>query len=278
MKNPYLGTNVDKYHIMKKFGLTCLAISFLSLTMSAQGTDWSRVANASVGVGVVSYEEKSPSTFTQQVGMQWKIKNDLLIKDLSLSVGFAVNNSYGGKMPMNLSGAYDYEYISYVKVESPRTGVSYNNSTVRRIGSGKGTANLMREDLSIMPTVSLNYVVMPRLEVYATFGIGVGMMHQMFKDLKAVSGFEKDSDYQVKTLNGTKRTFYYSYNDLDHVNWGEDALSTEACLAISFYAGARYWLTDRWSANANVGLVSANIKESMGNSYNVFSIGASYSF
>ena len=42
--------------------------------------------------------------------------------------------------------------------------------------------------------------------------------------------------------------------------------------------GARYWITPRWAANIQAGMVSGALRNGWDNSYNFLSVGASLKF
>lgn len=225
--------------------------------------------DAGIGAGIVDYNE-SKALFTQRVGAEWVVAPKFISNKFTLAAGVYINNGYGAGVDTKVSGKYDYTYS--IKSVSKRTGTTYQNT--RRSGFGTADVNMKREDLNLLPTISLRYHANPRLDAYLSIGVGVGMMHTLMGEKKNVTGFHEDS-YSHTDRNGTTRS--YRYNDLDHADWG-DATFTKVTAAIATYIGARYFVTDNWGINAQLGLVSANLKKSCAHSFNLFSLGASYKF
>ena len=58
----------------------------------------------------------------------------------------------------------------------------------------------------------------------------------------------------------------------------EGATFTEASFAMAVNIGARYWITPRWAANIQAGMVSGVLRNGWDNSYNFLSVGASLKF
>lgn len=225
--------------------------------------------DAGIGVGMVGYKE-SKTLFTQRIGAEWVIVPKFMNDDFTLAAGVYINNGYGAGFYTKAAGTYDYEYS--IKVVSKRTGISYNRQ--HRSGFGTADVNIKREDINLLPTISLRYHVNSSLDAYLSIGIGVGMMHSIMGKKSNIHGFDKQNYHHTDNI-GTTRS--YSYNDLDHVDWGNSSF-TKFTPALGTYIGARYTITESWGINAQVGLISANLKKSYGHSYNLFSFGASYKF
>jgi len=227
------------------------------------------IVEAGIGAGMVDYDE-SKALFTQRIGAEWVIVPELINDKFTLAAGVYINNGYGADVDTKAVGSYDYQYT--ITVRSKRTGTTYNHQ--RRTGYGTADVNIKREELNLLPTLSLRYHITPRFDAYLSIGAGVGMMHSIMGKKKNLKGFSKDSYNHTDNI-GTTRS--YHYNDLDHVDWG-DATFTKVTASIAAYVGARYFITDNWGVNAQVGLISANLKKSYSHSFNLFSIGATYKF
>ncbi len=261
---------------MKKLLISLAALSCI-LASNAQQTSEINTnvmdgLTIDAGIGAGSVYTKSKAMFTQRIGAEWNMLPTFLTDGVSLSVGFYINNNCGGGYDTRTVGTYDYYYKIYSK--SNRTGQT-TSTDHRRQGYGTADVRLSRDDISFMPTASLRYQITNKLEAYLSLGMGLSIMNTYTGKVSNATGFESDnvinkSDYGAVALT-------YKYNDLDHVKWA-DLTWTKASFAVATYIGARYFITDNWGINAQLGLISANVRKSVGNSYNVFSIGASYRF
>lgn len=231
-----------------------------------------RRLNFSIGVGTIAGDgDLSTTSFDQHFGMEWGVAR--IGDKITVGAGFSINNTYGPLGDMTIAGTYNYYYYQHVN----STVIDYNKGNqAHREGIGTAQAKITREDINALATVSFHYSPMPKLDVYANLGVGVGVMNYIVGDPHDEQGFSARSGTS-KLPSGT--TVYTSYNDLDHVKWMD--METKFVPAISVYVGATYYLNDRWGLEAQVGLLSANIKDKdkgYPNSYSVFSVGASYKF
>lgn len=229
-----------------------------------------RRLNFSIGVGTIAGDgDLSTTSFDQHFGMEWGVAR--IGDKITVGAGFSINNTYGPYGDKTIAGTYDYTYDDHVY------GGRYPTHTIkRRQGVGTAEAKITREDINALATVSFHYSPMPKLDIYANLGVGVGVMNYIIGDPHNEQGFSARS---VNQNNSTGTRYVYSYNDLDHVKWMD--METKFVPAISVYVGATYYLNDRWGLEAQVGLLSANIKDKdkgYPNSYSVFSVGASYKF
>lgn len=256
---------------MKKVFLSA-ALCIVCATVSAQEFDkGDRRLDFSIGVGLVGGNGKSTTSFDQHVGMEWGVGR--IANKVTVGLGFSINNTYAPGDKTKIAGTYDYYYNRYVN-----SGViDYNNSDrIHRKGTGTADAKISREDINALLTLSFHYYPLPKLGVYTRIGAGVGVMNYVVGATSNEDGFHaKDVDKTV----GTGSRYVYSYNDLDHVKW--DSMQSKFVPALAAYVGVTYRLNDRWGVDAQVGLLSANIKDKdkgYPNSYSVFAIGASYKF
>jgi len=222
------------------------------------------VVDAGIGVGLIDAGQ-SKAMFTQRIGAEWVVLPKLIDNRLSLSAGIYINNAYGKVGEVELV-TDDYYYTMTTK--SQATGTTYNN--VSRAYDGTAIIAFKREDLNFLPTVSLRYRFTPRLDAYLSLGVGLGIMHSMV----GVKG-DVDEFYEEPY----SRPYYYDDEEpgFGYVDW-DDMSTTKATAALAAYIGVRYALTSNWGINGQFGLISGNIKKSMGSSYNLFSVGASYKF
>lgn len=260
---------------MKKFFISLAILGSAAGASAQQISEVNRnVENGLIidaGIGVGSVYSDSKAMFTQRVGAEWNILPEFLADGVSLAVGFYINNSYGGGRDVRTIGTYSYDYTLYSK--SDRLGTT--STKQHREGYGTADVNMRRDDISLLPTVSLRYRCTDNLEAYLSFGLGMSIMNGVTGGYSNPDGFSSadvvnKSDYGAVALT-------YKYNDLDHVKWANGNW-TKASFAVSTYIGARYFFTENWGVNAQIGLIAANVRKSYGNSYNVFSVGASYRF
>lgn len=238
-----------------------------------------KVASLGVGVGSVKNvpNPDESATFTQKLSMEWCIVDNLMDKG-SIGLGFAINNGYGGAFESKIAGKYDYSYVSTrrrrYKNDHNRWQYDYFSQTVDRKGIGIADADLNRNDLTAMFTASFHYQFIDKLDTYFTLGLGVTSMFHLSGNYRNEEGFQsKSSSYSdEETIS-----FLYSFNDLDHVEWQEGS-GTILRPAMAVHVGARYYFTENWAANMEVGLLNATFSDKYGSGYNVFSIGASYKF
>ena len=239
-----------------------------------------KVASLGVGVGSVKNvpnPDKS-ATFTQKLSMEWCIVDNLMDKG-SIGLGFAINNGYGGAYESKMLGTYDYSYVVQTQRREKHDRYNryyyvYDSYIQNRNGMGVADVDLNRNDLTALFMASFHYQFIDKLDTYFTLGLGVTSMFHLSGNYRNEEGFEAafkvhdpDKDYSVS----------YSYNDLDHVEW-QDGLGTILRPAMAVHVGARYYFTENWAANMEVGLLNATFSDKYGSGYNVFSIGASYKF
>lgn len=268
---------------MKKLGILMSAM-VLSASASFGQTFQSgdKVASLGVGVGVVKNipNPDQSATFTQKLSMEWCVKDGLFEKG-SIGIGFAINNGYGGAYETEIAGKYDYSYTveKYKHYKNDRNRwvtELYDVDVVKRKGYGTADADLNRNDLTAMFTASFHYQFLDKLDTYFTLGVGVTTIFHLTGNIHNENEFESKSDTPNFTNNKTDYDFKYSFNDLDHVKW--QGLGTILRPAMAVHVGARYYFTENWAANMEVGLLNATFSDKYGSGYNVFSVGASYKF
>lgn len=255
---------------MKKFLLALSSIALCSgLTYAVEGTAerGDILVEAGIGVGMVDYPGSSGALFTQRVGVEYVVLPTVFTDDFTFAVGLYVNNGYGAPVDGMAVATYNYTYPIY----SNGNGQVVNKG--HREGVGTANATFYRDDVNILPTASLRYHCTSRLDAYVSLGFGIGVMNTITGKKSNYQGFESANHSGSNDSSGRR----YSYNDLDHAKW-ENTSQHKACFATSFYLGARYALTENWGVNAQFGLIGANARKSWGNSYNLFSIGATYNF
>ncbi len=277
-------TNLFVLQMKQKFLLLGLLAVSGALSVAAQGVfnKGDRKADLTIGVGTVAYPDNSGVTFDQHLGMEWGIAS--FADKFTLGIGFTVNNSYGGSIESMVAGTYDYTYVrrSYGKTYSYKTNKweSFNDTKeIRRNGVGTADADVAREDVNALFTAAIHFSPMAKLDTYLKVGAGVGYMSWLVSNLRNESGFKSANVHDTSSSKVHQTTDSYSYDDLDHVKW--QGFKSKVVPAMSFYLGATYMLTEKWGVDAQIGLISANIKGSKKgypNSYGIFALGASYRF
>jgi len=264
--------------------LTVMALAALAFTgaQAQEVKQGDRLVDLGIGVG-----DASGAMFTQRLGMEWIVKDNVINDKFSLGVGFQISNAVGAKYDFYNVGSYDYSYTLYIDKKPQRGPSRTETQKVNRSGYGTAKCDITRDDVSIMPTVSLHGKFVEKLDLYATFGLGLGLMNGIAGEYKeaalpgmgsASGGFSK-ADYRKESKVGSETwTTHYSYNDFDHAEWQVKEPGTKAVFSTAFFVGARYFFNDNWAVNAQLGLISANVNKNLGNSYNVFSVGATYKF
>ena len=252
---------------MKKFLLCamlgCIALSTFAEVETPQKGDV--LVDMGIGVGMVDYH-KSKALFTQHIGIEYVVMPEVFTPDFTLGVGFYINNGFGAKrFCPNIVGTYDYNYSVHQ---------GDHVSVANRAGYGTANVNIYREDINFLPTVSLRYHVLENLDAYMSFGMGVGIMNSVPGKKWDYKGFAHETVDRVDQTGYAER---YSYNDLDHTKW-PDMTKSKAAFGVAWYVGARYRLTESWGVNAQFGLIGTNVRRSFSNSYNLFSVGATYHF
>lgn len=258
--------------------------------------DNSRFLELGIGVGASEHNGTS-GMFTQRIASEWIVKDNvfrLFEKDFALGLGFQLDNSVGGRYSTFLSGEYDYSYNITITKHKKDNGHGRPITTTEtqrghRKGVGVATADVTRDNLCFMPTVSLHAKIIDNFDFFVTYGMGLGIMTNSLGNYEPTdyvpgighikNGMEKIDYYNKTTMpNGDVKETRYSYNDAEHAEYNKKGYETKATFACAFYVGARYFINDSWGINAQFGLVSANVKKSYGNSYNILSVGATYSF
>lgn len=283
---------------MKSTVLAIATMVLAPMAMSAQTIDGdSRFLELGIGVGASEGSGSAKGMFTQRFGAEWIVKDNLFDlggKGFALGVGFQIDNAAGGRYSSLVSGKYDYRYTTTITKHKKDNGhgrpiTTTETHSTQRKGAGLASTDVIRDNISLMPTVSLHGKLVDRFDFYATFGMGLGVMTNNLSNFEPtevyvpgignVGGLEKDSYYNKTTMpNGDVWETRYSYNDADHAEWNKKPFKTKAVFACAFYLGARYFLNDSWGINAQFGLISADVSKEYGNSYNILSVGATYRF
>lgn len=265
---------------MKKF-LLLSAIMAVAISSQAQGTfnKGERKIDLTVGIGMVDYAYKPLATFDQHFGMEWGIAR--IADKVTIGVGFAVNNTYGGKYQGLVIGQYDYKYYRtttgsmYSFITNKWSSIN-DQQQITRKGEGSADADIAREDVNALVTVSFHFTPIPKLDTYLKVGCGVGCMTYIIGNYRNEQGFKSENVNNHMEDKYTDITTRYYYNDLDHTQWS--SFDPKVVPAIATYVGATYYLTNQWGIEAQFGLISANLNDDYPNSYSMFAIGATYKF
>lgn len=249
------------------------------ISMTATGQSFrkgGRLLNFGIGVGKVQY---CGPTFTQKISMEWGVAN--VGKRGTIGLGVTLANAYGGVVDGKVAGVYDYK-VSTMMYKYADNGhgrwmqSSYPGAKIERVGIGTADARFSRDDVKILATVAYHHAVTKKLDVYGTFGLGFGIINGLCGNFHNYDGFEKET--KVNTINtNIKKNQYcltYSYDDLDHIDFS-DYRYHKVAFSCGFFAGARYSITNRIGAFAELGLVSGAFKGDYNHSIDVLTLGVS---
>lgn len=270
--------------------LACASVPVFGQTIDES----SRFIELGIGAGASEGSGDTKGMFTQRLAAEWIVKDNFLSPQLALGVGFQIDNAVGGRYATVVDGKYDYRYTTTVVKHKKDNGhgrpvTTTETRSTRRNGAGLALADVTRDNIDFMPTVSLHGKFIDRFDLYATFGLGLGIMTNSLGNFEPteiyvpgvgnVGDMEKKTYYDKSTMaNGDVWETRYSYNDADHAEWNKKPYKAKAVFACAFYLGARYFINDSWGVNAQFGLVSADVSKKYGNSYNILSVGATYRF
>jgi len=250
----------------------CLLISYFNAVSALDKGD--NVLSFGVGAGIITPPTDNGETlanFHGKLAYEHGLVDGILGGKFSFGIGLAAINMISQKTDGVVVGSYDYEYNVYTFSKKNKTG---KNQTVRRNGEGYADADRYRDDVSLMLQLSLHYNVSDKLDTYLTIGGGGSIIIPIFANPRNGHNIGKMSknDYDERLDMGIQ----YSFDDFKHVKW--DGGETEFAPSASAFIGARYFFSSHWAAQVEAGLVGWNIKKSLGQAYNLGSIGVSYKF
>ena len=256
---------------MKKF-ITLFALLAIVLGVNAQNIFeiGDKRIDINLGGGIINYAEQPKMTFDQHINMEWIVAK--LGKKVSLGVGFALNNIYGGFKETTMTGEYNYMYT--------KTTTTNNAAVVEqipRMGIGTADADISRDDINAMATVSFHYSPTKKLDTYVKIGAGIGGLSYIIDDICNIEGFHSENVHKASSSNPNAMVTY-RYNDLDHTIW--DGYEPNVAASVAAYIGATYYFNDELGLDAQVGLVSANLtnKAKNANAFSLFALGIAYKF
>ena len=256
---------------MKKL-ITLFALFAIVLGVNAQNVFevGDKRVDINIGGGIVNYTECPKMSFDQHINLEWIVAK--LGKKVSLGVGMALNNIYGGFKEAVISGEYDYTYTKTIS--------TYNTAVVEQVArKGKGTADadISRDDINAMATVSFHYSPTKKLDTYIKVGAGFGCISYIVDNVYTREGFYSENVYKALD-NSHNAMVRYRYNDLDHTNWPEYDIKFAGSVAA--YIGATYYFNGELGLDAQIGLISANLsnKAKNANAFSLFALGIAYKF
>lgn len=265
---------------------------FAALALCAYAQDYvagDRLLDFGIGVGSASSADGSKATFTQRIAVEWiAIDNLFGASNLSLGTGLQINNAAGGRYSGLVTGSYDYKYDVIIRKYENHRLVGTDSESGSRKGHGVATCDVSRDNISLMPTVSLHGNFGSKLDLYATFGLGMGLMTNTLSGFEAtridvpgggyIGGFEEKDFSDERQVGNQIWKYSGGYRDIDHAEWNKDGFRRKLVFATSLFIGARYFVSDSWALGAQLGLLDACVDRKFGNSYNIFSLGATYLF
>lgn len=223
------------------------------------------------GQGQRNTRKTNKVSFTQRIGVEFGIFD--IDEKSSLGIGVDLQNSSAwSSHAVNGSYNYSYEVTKWVLGDNS-TWIRDEVNRVERNGMGSAIADAVIEDFSISLRLAYHYAFTDKLDTYAAIGFGLSHVKCYYSNYKDYRGFEYEAKFlDEKQADPTQLT--YNYNDIDNANWKSEAM---ARVNLSLLVGARYYLTDHWALNAELGLPMMSFKGG-NNHYNIFSFGASYKF
>ena len=253
---------------MKKF-ITLFALLALVLGVNAQNVFdvGEKKADFNIGVGIINYADRPRATFDQHLNLEWGVAK--LGEKVTLGVGFVLNNTYGGEFDAVVTGEYDYKYS-----KTTNTGGVTRKEEITRKGSGTADADVTRDDINAMATVSFHYSPLKNLDTYVKVGAGFGCLSYSINNVYNREGFYTEN---VNNLSGSTLV-KYRYDDLEHANW--NGYDPKIVASVAAYIGATYYFNDEWGLDAQIGLISANLtnKAKHANAFALFALGVAYKF
>lgn len=270
---------------MKKILLLCVFGLACSGARAQSFSEGDIQVGLTIGAGTVAYDDKSRGTFDQHLTVDYGVTS-FADDRLTLSIGGALNNAYGGSFDTPLFGTYDY---TFKKTEITHSWNSSTNSWAdprneskkeRRKGNGTAEGRASREDVSLLFTVGLHLAAADKLDVYAQVGAGFGFMNHVFGKYDNLVGFEEaDVDTEKTTPGESKVRTSYKFDDLSHVKW--QGYKTKFVPSLAAYVGVTYYFTEHFGATTQLGLIGSNLhlsKNGYADSYSIWSIGAVFKF
>lgn len=287
--------NKQKQQNSKKMKKTLFLALAIFAAQSVFGQTFGKgdmVADLGIGVGTAQVvkttgkllspkvEDASAPTFTQKLAFEYGVFQS---GAMSIGIGGIIENAYGASHDIIVAGKYDYKYrytmYKYTQNKGGRYVWSQSSSELRnRKGEGvaRGTGTI--DNAALLAKASFHYQFVDNLDTYATIGLGASAYTYMISPKTGddnTYGFSADSRTLDRNDKDSKYQSDFRYNDLDHAEWTGDA--TKIRFAMAFFVGARYYLTSNWGIHAEIGLNTATFKKKS-NTYDIFSIGASYKF
>lgn len=270
---------------MKKILLLCVFGLACSGARAQSFSEGDIQVGLTIGAGTVAYVDKSAATFDQHFTFDYGVKS-FADDRLTLAIGGAINNAYGGSFDELVKGNYKYSYkhsvITYSWNSSSKRWVDPTDESknITREGFGTADSRVSREDLNIMATVGLHFAAVDKLDVYAQLGVGFGVMMHVFGKYENLSNFYEEDVFRDDEIAGYKRIKQsYKYNDLDHVKW--QGYKTKFVPSLAAYVGATYYFTEHFGATTQLGLIGSNLhvsKKGYADSYSIWSVGAVFKF
>lgn len=263
-----------------------LAAAIAGVTLSAAAQQpfakGDKKADLTIGVGTIKFD-KNRATFDQHLTMEWGIAS--ILNDVTVGLGFAINNMYGATYDGHTMGTYDYSYTSHTygkKWNYSQQKWEKMDETVKhkRQGYGEADMKVSREDIDALLIASLHYSPISNLDAYVRVGLGVGVMNVIYSSYTNLKGFSDKNERSEHKSQFLETTTVYSYNDLDHVKWAGKP-HAKLVPSMAAYVGATYYFTPNWGADMQIGIIDANFKgtkKGYPNSFGAFAVGVSYKF
>ena len=212
------------------------------------------------------------ATFTQRLGFEVGVFD--LSDESSIGFGVSLNNSCGAFHNSIINGSYNYSYPIYDYIKENNRWKPNGVLEGNRNGTGSAQARTTIEDFNVMFRVAYHREFIDNLDAYCAVGFGVSTFRDIYSDYSHKQGINSVNKTFDPDYNGMTQ-LCYTYDDNDHIQWQNSSASGR--FVIAAYIGARYFLTENWGINAQLGLTSLSFKKDA-NNYSIFDIGASYRF
>ena len=266
---------------MKKIVLMTLVLAIGICTKAQEGFQkGDAMIGASGNLGFFEVGNDKKMGFGGKLSFEYGIVDGLFGGRGSIGIGLQACDLYGGEYETTLSGKYDYTYTSYTWIKernsnNARDHIREFTQEIRRKGDAAADCDVKRNDLSVLATINLHYLLSNKMEAYLLIGGGVSHCSWHFSNIHNTVGLDFVDHKREKpsVTNYTAPVYSYYYNDLDHVVWSD--WDSKIYPAISSSLGLRYYITDRWSVNAEFGISPMTLKKHI-NAYTVGSVGIGF--
>lgn len=263
---------------------TVAVAAALAAVLAVNGQSFSKgdlMVDLSIGAGAArttqesgeayKLEDATKGMFTQRLSVEYGVAS--LSPATTLAVGVAFQNGLASTTTV-ASGSYNYTYTQHAYRRNSRMWEMYDTRTIERAGSGRAVAKDCIDDFSAAVQVVLHHEFVSNLDTYFGLRFGVARVSHRFHDFEKEDGFSKKYEPFDPNYDG-RYQLAFAFDDLDHTEWANGG--AEGRFLVGLYIGARYFMSDHWGVNVELGLPAVTLCKDY-NNVQVFSIGATYKF